>query len=43
MFDALPSLVFVVDKDVRIQKYNAAASDLLMAERVTSLNGEPEI
>ena len=34
-FDALPSLVFVVDQDVRIQEYNAAASDLLMAERMT--------
>jgi nitrogen fixation/metabolism regulation signal transduction histidine kinase len=33
VFDALPSLVFVVDQDVRIQEYNAAASDLLMAER----------
>jgi hypothetical protein len=37
LFDALPSLVFVVDPDVRIQEYNAAASDLLMAERKTAL------
>lgn len=37
VFDALPSLVFVVDKDVRIQEYNAAAFDILMAERVTVL------
>jgi hypothetical protein len=33
VFDALPSLVFVVDNDVRIQEYNKAASDLLLAER----------
>jgi len=37
VFDALPSLVFVVDQDVSIQDYNAAASDLLMAERQTVL------
>lgn len=37
VFDALPSLVFVVDQDVRIQEYNAAASDLMMAERKTVL------
>ncbi|MBI5591959.1 MAG: PAS domain-containing protein [Deltaproteobacteria bacterium] len=37
VFDALPSLVFVVDQDVRIQEYNAAASDLLMAKRATVL------
>jgi len=35
VFDALPSLVFVVDQDVRIQEYNLAASDLLMTERMT--------
>ena len=35
VFDALPSLLFVVDKDVRIQDYNAAASALLMADRPT--------
>ncbi|MBF0507008.1 MAG: hypothetical protein HQL09_09250 [Nitrospirae bacterium] len=37
VFDALPSLVLVVDQDVRIQEYNAAASDLLMTERKTVL------
>jgi hypothetical protein len=37
VFDALPSLVFVVDHDVRIQEYNAAAADLLIAERTTIL------
>jgi PAS domain-containing protein len=37
VFDALPSLVFVVDQDVRIQETNAAASDLLMAGRKTIL------
>jgi hypothetical protein len=33
VFDAMPSLIFVVDQDVRIQEYNASASDLLGAER----------
>jgi hypothetical protein len=37
VFDALPSLVFVVDQDVRILEYNAVASDLLMADRKTVL------
>jgi PAS domain-containing protein len=37
VFDALPSLVFVVNQDVRIQEYNAAASDLLMTKRKTVL------
>ena len=37
VFDALPSRVFVVDADVRIQEYNAAAADLLMADRHTVL------
>jgi hypothetical protein len=37
VFDALPSLVFVVDEDVRIQEYNTAAADLLMADRRTVL------
>jgi hypothetical protein len=37
VFDALPSLVFVVDQDVRIQEYNASASDLLGAGRKTVL------
>jgi hypothetical protein len=35
VFDALPSLVLVVDRDVRIQEYNAAVSDLLKADRKT--------
>lgn len=37
VFDALPSLVFVVDRDVQIQEYNAAAAELMMAERETIL------
>jgi len=32
VFDALPSMVFVVDEDLRIQDYNAAASQLFMAD-----------
>jgi len=37
VFDAMPSLIFVVDQDVRIQECNTAASDLLMAKRMTVL------
>ena len=37
VFDALPSRVFVVDDDVRIQEYNSAAAYLLMADRKTVL------
>jgi PAS domain-containing protein len=37
VFDAIPSLIFVVDDDVRIQDYNAAASDLLSGQRETIL------
>ena len=33
IFDVMPSMVFVVDKDVRVQEYNSAASDLIMSER----------
>lgn len=33
VFDALPSLVFVVDRDVRVLEYNAAASVLFDADR----------
>ena len=33
VFDAIPSLIFVVDDDVRIQEYNAAAAELLLIER----------
>ena len=29
VFDALPSLIFVVDDDVRIQEYNSAAAEFL--------------
>lgn len=29
IFDALPSMVFVVDQDMRIQEYNAAAEELM--------------
>lgn len=37
VFDAIPSLVFVVDDDVRIQEYNAAAAGLLSGTRETIL------
>jgi hypothetical protein len=37
VFDALPSVVFVVDGDVRIQEYNAAAAGLLTADGMTIL------
>ncbi len=37
VFDALPSLIFVVDRDVRIHEYNAAAAELIMAGRETIL------
>ena len=37
VFDALPSLIFVVDRDMRIQEYNTAAADLLRADRKTIL------
>jgi len=33
VFDAMPSLVFVVDDDVRIQEYNASAGALLQEKR----------
>jgi PAS domain-containing protein len=33
VFDALPSLIFVVDRDVQIQEYNAAAAGLIKAGR----------
>jgi hypothetical protein len=35
VFDALPSFVLVVDEDVRILEYNAAASEVLAADKVT--------
>jgi hypothetical protein len=31
VFDALPSMIFVVDGDMRVQAYNAAAAELLVA------------
>ena len=37
VFDALPSLIFIVDEDVRIQEYNAAAGKLLLDNRETIL------
>ncbi|RWX52066.1 PAS domain-containing protein [Candidatus Electrothrix marina] len=37
VFDALPSMVFVVDQDVRIQEYNAAAEELMRSGRNTIL------
>jgi hypothetical protein len=33
VFDALPSMIFVVDQDVRIQEYNAAAKALMASRR----------
>jgi hypothetical protein len=33
VFDAIPSLIFVVDDDVRIHEYNAAAAELLLIKR----------
>lgn len=38
VFDALPSMVFVVDADVRIQAYNTAAAELLAAKDGAGLN-----
>jgi PAS domain-containing protein len=37
VFDALPSLIFVVDGDVRIQEYNAAAAEFLSGKRAAIL------
>ena len=37
VFDALPSLVFVVDDEVRIYECNAAAENLLRAKSATVL------
>jgi PAS domain-containing protein len=33
VFDAIPSLIFIVDDDVRIQEFNAAAAELLAGSR----------
>lgn len=38
VFNSIPSLVFVVDEDVRIQEFNTAASALLGDEPETVLN-----
>jgi PAS domain-containing protein len=38
LFDAIPSLIFVVDDDVRIQDYNAASAKFLSGEREAILN-----
>lgn len=37
VFDALPSMIFVVDDDVRIQDYNAAVAEFLKAPQTAVL------
>lgn len=37
VFDALPSIILVVDDDVRIQEYNTAAAEFLLASRTSIL------
>ena len=37
VFDALPSLIFVVDEDMKIQEYNAAAAEFLSGKRAAIL------
>jgi hypothetical protein len=37
VFDALPSIIFVVDEDVRIQECNTAAAEFLMVNRTSVL------
>ena len=37
VFDALPSLILVVDEDVKIQEYNAAAAEFLSGKRAAIL------
>src|SRR5271157_1363975 len=37
IFNALPSMVFIVDEDVQIYEYNEAAANLLRSERNTIL------
>jgi len=37
IFDGIPSPIFVVDEDVQIHEYNAAAAALVAAERTTIL------
>jgi PAS domain-containing protein len=33
VFDAMPSMIFIVDEDVRIHEYNAAAAELFLSKR----------
>jgi PAS domain-containing protein len=37
IFDAMPSMVFVVDADVKIHEYNKTAADFLLIERLAIL------
>lgn len=37
VFNAMPSIVFLVDADVRIQEYNQAAAELMMTKRMVAL------
>jgi len=37
VFDAMPSIIFVVDEDVRIQEYNAAAAKLMSLKKTDVL------
>ncbi|MBB1094566.1 PAS domain-containing protein, partial [Rhodopseudomonas palustris] len=37
LFNAIPSLIFMVDDDVRILEYNTAAAEFLSVERKTIL------
>ena len=37
VFDTLPSIIFVVDDDVRIQEYNKAAAEFLLVNRSSIL------
>lgn len=37
VFDAMPSIVFLVDRDVRIEAYNLAASEFMMTNRKVAL------
>lgn len=37
VFNTLPSIIFVVDDDVRIQEYNTAAAEFLLANRSSIL------
>ena len=37
IFDAMPSLVLVVDEDVKVQEYNLAAAEFFLADRIAIL------